>query len=111
MKFYRNERIEEIAEQSLREFEGKLGRPLSIPVDIELFGDLVLGLSMLWELRQLVQAGLAPSEVAGKVFDAIRDEKFYILTHADWKRLVQKRMEDILLERNPDEAEVGPRMG
>jgi hypothetical protein len=49
MKFYRNERIEEIAEQRLREFEGKLGRPLSIPVDIELFGDLVLGLSMLWE--------------------------------------------------------------
>jgi hypothetical protein len=49
MKFYRNERIEEVAEQRLREFEGKLGRPLSIPVDIELFGDLVLGLSMLWE--------------------------------------------------------------
>jgi hypothetical protein len=43
MKFYRNERIEEIAEQRLREFEGELGRPLSIPVDIELFGDLVLG--------------------------------------------------------------------
>jgi hypothetical protein len=33
MKFYRNERIEEVAEQRLREFEGKLGRPLSIPVD------------------------------------------------------------------------------
>jgi hypothetical protein len=49
MKFYRNERIGEIAEQRVREFEGKLGRPLSIPVDIELFGDLVLGLSMLWE--------------------------------------------------------------
>jgi hypothetical protein len=49
MKFYRNERIEEIAEQRLREFEGKMGRPLSPPIDIELFGDLVLGLSMLWE--------------------------------------------------------------
>jgi hypothetical protein len=35
MKFYRNERIEEIAEQRLREFEGKLGRPFSIPVDIQ----------------------------------------------------------------------------
>jgi hypothetical protein len=65
MKFYRNERIEEIAEQRLREFEGKLGRPLSIPVDIELFGDLVLGLSMLWEnIDELpgeeVLAGLRP---------------------------------------------------
>jgi hypothetical protein len=49
MKFYRNVRIEEIAEQRLREFEGKMGRPLSLPIDIELFGDLVLGLSMLWE--------------------------------------------------------------
>jgi hypothetical protein len=38
MKFYRNERIEEIAEQRLQEFEGKLGRPLSLPIDIELFG-------------------------------------------------------------------------
>src|ERR1700679_3930748 len=50
-EFYRNERIEEIAEQRLQEFEGKLGRPLSIPVDIELFGDLVLGLWMLWNSR------------------------------------------------------------
>jgi hypothetical protein len=49
MKFYRNERIEEIAEQRLHEFERKLERPLSFPLDIELFGDLVLGLSMLWE--------------------------------------------------------------
>ena len=49
MKFYRNERIEEIAEQRLQEFERKLERPLSFPIDIELFGDLVLGLSMLWE--------------------------------------------------------------
>lgn len=45
MKFYRNERIEEIAEQRLREFEGKLGSALSLPIDIELYGDLVLGLS------------------------------------------------------------------
>ena len=43
MKFYRNERIEEIAEQRLREFEGKLGRPLSIPVDIELSAILFWG--------------------------------------------------------------------
>src|ERR1039458_6104994 len=49
MKFYRNEQIEQIAEQRLHEFERKLERPLSFPLDIELFGDLVLGLSMLWE--------------------------------------------------------------
>jgi hypothetical protein len=49
MKFYRNEQIEQIGEQRLHEFERKLERPLSFPIDIELFGDLVLGLSMLWE--------------------------------------------------------------
>jgi hypothetical protein len=49
MKFYRNEQIEQIAEQRLIEFQQKLERPLSFPIDIELFGDLVLGLSMLWE--------------------------------------------------------------
>src|ERR1017187_7816316 len=49
MKFYRNEQIEQIAEQRLSEFQQKLGRPLSFPIDIELFGDLILGLSILWE--------------------------------------------------------------
>jgi NAD(P)-dependent dehydrogenase (short-subunit alcohol dehydrogenase family) len=52
-------------------------------------------------LRQLVQAGLAPSQVAEIVFDAIRQEKFYILTHPTTKRWVQLRMEDILQERMP----------
>jgi short-subunit dehydrogenase len=52
-------------------------------------------------LRQIVETGMPPSEVAEAVFDAIRDERFYILTHGDWKPFVQKRMEDILQERNP----------
>jgi NAD(P)-dependent dehydrogenase (short-subunit alcohol dehydrogenase family) len=52
-------------------------------------------------LRQLVENGMSPSQVAEAVFDAIRNERFYILTHADWKPLVQKRMDDILQERNP----------
>jgi short-subunit dehydrogenase len=52
-------------------------------------------------LRQLVANGMPPSEVAGSVFDAIREGRFYILTHADWTPLVRKRMNDILLGRNP----------
>lgn len=52
-------------------------------------------------LRRLVETGLSPSQVAEAVFDAIRYERFYILTHADWKPLVQKRMDDIVQERNP----------
>lgn len=57
-------------------------------------------------LRQLVEDGLPPSQVADAVFDAVRNEKFYILTHQDWKPLVEKRMEDILRERNPYEASI-----
>lgn len=52
-------------------------------------------------LRQLVQTGLAPSQVAEIVFDAIRQEKFYILTHPTTKQWMQLRMEDILQERMP----------
>jgi hypothetical protein len=67
MKFYRNEQIEQLAEQRLLEFERKLERPLSFPIDIELFGDLVLGLSMLWEeidelAGEEVLAGLRASD-------------------------------------------------
>jgi NAD(P)-dependent dehydrogenase (short-subunit alcohol dehydrogenase family) len=53
-------------------------------------------------IRQSVQAGLPPSQVAEIVFDAIRQEKFYILTQPQRiKPLVQLRMEDILQERMP----------
>jgi len=57
--------------------------------------------AVLQALRQVVQAGLAPSQVAEMVFDAIRQEKFYILTHPTTKQGVQLRMEDILQERMP----------
>lgn len=53
------------------------------------------------EFRQAIQAGMSPGQVADYVFRAIRDEKFYILTHPEFKPVVQLRMEDILLERNP----------
>ncbi len=55
--------------------------------------------------RQLIQAGLPPSQVADLVFDAIRREQFYILTHPQGTKLgVQLRMEDILQERMPTET-------
>ena len=58
--------------------------------------------AMVQAMRQwLAQAGLPPSQVAEMVFDAIRQEKFYILTHPTTKQGVQLRMEDILQERMP----------
>jgi NAD(P)-dependent dehydrogenase (short-subunit alcohol dehydrogenase family) len=52
-------------------------------------------------VRQLLATGLTSEQVADHVFAAIRDEKFYILTHPEWKDRVRTRMEDILEERNP----------
>jgi NAD(P)-dependent dehydrogenase (short-subunit alcohol dehydrogenase family) len=55
-----------------------------------------------WEaLRQLVPAGMPPEQVAGAVFEALRKDQFYILTHPEAKPSVRTGMEDILQERNP----------
>lgn len=48
-----------------------------------------------------VEHGIAPATVAEIVFQAIRDQRFYILTHPSFKPLVKLRMEDILEERAP----------
>ena len=53
------------------------------------------------QLSQIFSEGMDPEEVAERVFEAIREEKFYILTHPDQKSRVQRRMEAILEERNP----------
>jgi NAD(P)-dependent dehydrogenase (short-subunit alcohol dehydrogenase family) len=51
--------------------------------------------------RQEVEAGMSPAQVAAQVFNAIRADKFYVLTHPEGKDWVHTRMEDILQERNP----------
>jgi NAD(P)-dependent dehydrogenase (short-subunit alcohol dehydrogenase family) len=45
--------------------------------------------------------GLAPEAVAEQVFDAIRDEKFYILPHDEFDAAIRTRMENILSRQNP----------
>src|SRR3954454_14273162 len=52
-------------------------------------------------LDGLIASGLPPSEVAGRVLDAIREERFYILTHPEMTPLIEQRMTDILEGRNP----------
>ena len=55
-----------------------------------------------WEtLRQQMQTAMPPAQVADAVFQAIREERFYILTHPEGKGWIRTRMEDILEERNP----------
>jgi len=53
------------------------------------------------EIRRAVETGMSPEMIAAKVFDAIKEEKFYIFSHPESSRLIRLRMEDMLQERNP----------
>ena len=53
-------------------------------------------------LRKAVASGrLSAADVAQAVVAAIKEERFYILTHPRIKGAIQARMEDILQERTP----------
>jgi len=53
-------------------------------------------------LRKAVTSGkISADQVAQAVLAAIRDERFYILTHPRIKGAIQARMEDILNDRAP----------
>ena len=51
--------------------------------------------------RQMIQAGLPPSQVADEVVAAVRDDRFYVLTHQEMKGAIEARMRGILDETGP----------
>ncbi len=53
------------------------------------------------EFENVIQEGMTPEQVTEKVFNAIQENKFYIFTHPEFKKIFQLRFEDILQERNP----------
>jgi NAD(P)-dependent dehydrogenase (short-subunit alcohol dehydrogenase family) len=55
-------------------------------------------------MEQAIQNGLPPEGIATQVFAAIRERRFYILTHPPFQKLVQRRMAAILAGSNPDDA-------
>lgn len=53
-------------------------------------------------LRELsANKGVEPALIAARVLQAIRDERFYILSEDGWRRSCETRLEDIRLARNP----------
>jgi NAD(P)-dependent dehydrogenase (short-subunit alcohol dehydrogenase family) len=56
-------------------------------------------------LQSMLENGMAPDEVAGKVVDAIRNEKFWVLTHDDesdmWVQAVNRRVDSLQHRTNP----------
>lgn len=53
-----------------------------------------------WFSGQL-EKGLRPRAVGEQVLSAIREERFYILTHPDWNYMIEHRVQSILDGRNP----------
>ncbi len=47
-------------------------------------------------MRQLLESGMEPAEVAGHVVDAIRGGRFYVLTHPDMSDGIRRRAEEVL---------------
>jgi NAD(P)-dependent dehydrogenase (short-subunit alcohol dehydrogenase family) len=50
---------------------------------------------------ELKKVGLRPRAVGEQVLAAIRDERFYILTHPELNPVIEERMQDILNGNNP----------
>jgi len=53
---------------------------------------------------EAVKSGMPPEQLADAVFDAIRNEKFYILTHPEFNEKIRIRTESILAGSNPVRA-------
>ena len=57
--------------------------------------------SRLPAFRQMLEAAMRPEQVADAVFDAIRENRFYVLTHPDGREAIRQRVENILAGANP----------
>ena len=59
------------------------------------------GLEKMRSLMSMANAGMSSEKVAEMVFQAINEERFYIITHEDSFDDIENRMNCILQERNP----------
>ena len=63
------------------------GPPAPVPPAMEMVREMT---------RQLIDQGSDPAEIAAQVVDAIRERRFYVLTHPEMSGAVQARADDIL---------------
>jgi NAD(P)-dependent dehydrogenase (short-subunit alcohol dehydrogenase family) len=55
----------------------------------------------LQEYQQAVETGMFPGDLAKQVFQAIHENRFYILTHPEFMPIVKARLEAIINGKNP----------
>lgn len=51
--------------------------------------------------REQIQQGLSPRAVGDEVLRAIQEERFYVLTHPEWRPHIERRMKNLLSGTNP----------
>jgi len=54
--------------------------------------------------KAAMETSMPPLQVADVVFDAIRKEQFYILSHPEWTEVIQLRTDKLLRMENPQSA-------
>jgi NAD(P)-dependent dehydrogenase (short-subunit alcohol dehydrogenase family) len=52
-------------------------------------------------MNAAIDAGMSPLQVADQVFQAIKEERFYILTHPEWLPVIKLRVDNLLRVANP----------
>lgn len=57
-------------------------------------------------LARMMQDAMPPEQVAAHVFDAVRHNRFYILTHPERNRQIETRLQNILAGRNPSSTHI-----
>lgn len=57
--------------------------------------------TVMMEYQQAVETGMPADRVADQVFQAIQEDRFYILTHPEYLPIVEARMQALIKESNP----------
>ena len=52
-------------------------------------------------VRNFLKNGMPPAEIANQVFEAIRDDRLYIITHPEMDGIIKERFDKILARENP----------
>jgi NAD(P)-dependent dehydrogenase (short-subunit alcohol dehydrogenase family) len=77
--------------------ESHRNRPAYVPADDS--PEAAVGREV---MSQLIAGGIDPGQIAAAVLDAVRTDRFYILTHPELDQHVRNRTERILEGRSPD---------
>jgi NAD(P)-dependent dehydrogenase (short-subunit alcohol dehydrogenase family) len=59
-------------------------------------------------MRAAISIGLSAEDVAERMFEGVHEERFYIFTHPNYKKLVEARAGEILGERTPTFQTIDP---